>query len=101
MPPKDKIFTDGIYLNRVSDQAPEYIKANISINIDKAIAWLDSMRNHADDKGFIKITGKESQAGKRYFELDTWKPTTQPANSPSALPAYPDPVDDGGIDMPF
>lgn len=71
----DTIFAEGIYLNTVSDRAPEFIKANVSIHIDKAIAWLETQKANADEKGYIRLTGKESKEGKRYFQLDQWKPT--------------------------
>jgi hypothetical protein len=68
------IFAEGIYLNTVSEKAPEFIKANVSLHVDKAIAWLEANRALADEKGYIKLTGKESKGGKRYFQVDTWKP---------------------------
>jgi len=68
----DKIFSEGIYLNKVHENAPEFIKANVSIHIEKAIKWLQAQK--PDEKGYIKLVGKESKDGKRYFELDTWKP---------------------------
>lgn len=80
----DKIFADGIYLNKVNDNAPVFIKANVSIHIEKAIAWLEAMKANANDKGYITLVGKESQQGKRYFELDTWKPTKTEAQAAPA-----------------
>jgi hypothetical protein len=80
----DKIFADGIYLNKVSEKAPAFIVANVSINIDKAIAWLGTQKANADEKGYIKLTGLESKDGtKRYFTVDTWKPSpTSDVESP-------------------
>ena len=87
-------FAEGIYLNTVSEKAPDFIKANVSINIATAISWLSALKEKglADEKGYIRLTGKESKQGKRYFELDTWKPSTE-----TAKPAYPQP--DG--EVPF
>ena len=68
-----KVFAEGIYLNTVHEKAPDFIKANVSIHVQKAITWLKDQV--ADEKGYIKLVGKESKNGKRYFELDTWKPT--------------------------
>lgn len=70
----DKIFVSGMYLNKVSDKAPEYIITNQDIHVDTMIKWLQDNRQLANEKGYIKITGKEGQSGKRYFEVDTWKP---------------------------
>lgn len=82
----EKTFSEGIYLNTVHEKAPEFIKANVSINIEKAIAWLQLMKatGKADDKGYIRLVGKESKEGKRYFELGTWKPNAQANTAPAA-----------------
>lgn len=94
----DKIFAEGIYLNKVSDTAPEFILTNQSIHIEKAIAWLEKMKPHADDKGYIKLTGKEAKNGKRYFELDTWKPKEGGNNEPTSYPREADEgIDPSGI----
>lgn len=83
MEPTTKIFADGIYLNRVHDKAPEFVKANVSIHIEKAITWLKSLE--PNEKGYITLVGKESKTldakglPKRYFELDLWKPETPSA----------------------
>jgi hypothetical protein len=73
MSEQEIVFADGIYLNTVSEKAPEFIKANVSIHIEKAIAWLQAQK--PNEKGYITLVGKESKQGKRYFQLDTWKPT--------------------------
>lgn len=96
MEKQDAIFSEGIYLNTVSENAPDFIKANVSIHIEKAIAWLQANKNLADDKGYLKLVGKESKQGKRYFQVDTWKPTGAPATD-GTKPSYPQP--DG--DVPF
>lgn len=70
-------FSEGIFLNKVSEKAPEWIKASVSIHVKTAIDWLNSLEHKGliDEKGYVKLTGKESKAGKRYFQVDTWKPT--------------------------
>lgn len=72
----DKIFSEGIYLNKVHDRAPEFVKANVSIHVKKAIEWLQTLEHKGviDEKGYIRLSGKEGREGKRYFEVDTWKP---------------------------
>jgi hypothetical protein len=70
----ETIFTEGFYLNKVSENAPAFIITNQSIDVKKAIAWLTSHQHLADEKGYIRIVGKESKEGKRYFQVDTWKP---------------------------
>lgn len=73
----ETIFTEGFYLNKVSDNAPSFIITNQSIDIKKAIAWLTANQHLADEKGYIRLVGKESKEGKRYFQVDTWKPKTE------------------------
>ncbi len=73
---KEIIFSEGIYLNKVADTAPDFVKANVSIHSDMAIAWLQTMKatGQLDEKGYLRLVGKESKQGKRYFQLDTYKP---------------------------
>lgn len=70
-------FSEGIFLNKVSDKAPDFIKASVSLHVPTLKKWLESpeVANLVDEKGYLKLTGKESKAGKRYFQVDTWKPT--------------------------
>lgn len=80
----DPIFVSGLYLNRVSDKAPAFIITNQDIHVEKLIAWLQANRHLANERGYIKITGKESQTlgndglPKRYFQVDTWKKEVTP-----------------------
>lgn len=84
----DPIFTEGLYLNKVSDNAPSFIVANVSVHLEKAIAWMQANKHLADEKGYIRLTGKESKQGKRYFQVDTWKPTST-TETPTNAPSYP------------
>lgn len=84
------IFTEGFYLNKVHEKAPAFIITNQSIQVEKAIAWLQANKHLADEKGYIRLVGKESKEGKRYFQVDTWKPEAK------AEPTAPE-VDENGI----
>lgn len=85
----EAVFADGIYLNRVSPNAPAFIITNQSIHIEKAIAWLTSVKHLADSKGYIRLVGKESKTvdekgnPKRYFQIDTYKPEASAPRTPS------------------
>ena len=74
----DTIFVEGLYLNKVSDKAPAFIITNQSIHVEKLMAWLEANKTKADEKGYLRIVGKESKEGKRYMSLDTWKPEKAP-----------------------
>lgn len=70
----EPVFVGGMFLNKVSDQAPAFIITNQSIHMETLFKWLQANKNLSDDKGYIRIVGKEGQSGKRYFQVDTWKP---------------------------
>lgn len=78
----EAIFVSGLYLNRVNDKAPAFIITNQDIHVDKLINWLTLNRHLANEKGYIRIQGKVSQTkddkgfNKRYFQVDTYKPTS-------------------------
>jgi hypothetical protein len=81
METKSAVFLDGLYLGRVSDKAPEFIITNQTIHVDRLKKWLDENASLADEKGYIKIVGKEAKDTvdnfgnkKRYFQVDTFKP---------------------------
>ena len=62
----------GMWFNRPSEKAPDFIIADISISVDSFIEWLKEQEK--TEKGYVRITGKRSKAGKYYAELNTWKP---------------------------
>lgn len=73
-------YAEGFWYNEPSERAPDFIKANISIVPDKFAAWLQQQPR--DEKGYVKLTVKESKGGKIYAALDTWKPSGQPQQAP-------------------
>lgn len=87
-------FVAGMYLDRVHPNAPEFIITNQTIHVDKLIAWLQEHKQLANEKGYIRLVGKESKTldekgnPKRYFQVDTWQPKKeeptpeQPADAP-------------------
>jgi len=94
----ETIFVSGLYLNRVSDKAPAFIITNQDIHVEKLIAWLQENKHLANERGYIRITGKESQAkddkgfNKRYFQVDTYKKEekaeTAPVEETDELPPF-------------
>ena len=86
-------FVGGLFLNKVSDNAPSFIITNQSIHMETLYKWLQANKGLADEKGYIRIVGKESKEGKRYFQVDTYKPKTD-TPEPVATPVQPK-----GIDM--
>ena len=87
-----KEFISGLYSSDVADTAPAWILGKGSIHLEKLMVWLDMHKHLADEKGFINFIVKRSQEkGKRYIEVDTWKPTKQTTEQVASEPVeYPD-----------
>ena len=80
----DKIFVNGMIVK----QPGRYDDFKLSLRVSELKQWLD---DHADND-WVNVIGKTSQSGKRYAELDTWKPNTQqPDNRPQPPPPQPPP----------
>lgn len=91
----DKKFIDGFWANKPHENAPDFIKTGISIDLARFFEWAKQWKKDSPDEKYLKITVKESQKGDFYAEEDTWKPKekTQPASPHS---------DDGfSDDIPF
>lgn len=102
-------FVGGMIAKAPHDNAPEYVKARLSIKREELIAWLGA-RN--DD--WVNVEIKESQSGKWYAAVDSWNPDRQRAGSgrsersapprqqratPAPAPRPADDLDDS--DVPF
>lgn len=75
---EDKIFVNGLVSKDVADNAPEWILGKMSIQVNELINWLEKNRKIQDDNGWINLTVKRSKStGKRYIEVDTWKPESK------------------------
>lgn len=59
---------NGIWAYKPHENAPDFVKANFSIDSDKLQDWL---RNYPDNQ--IRLNLKESRDGKFYLEVDTYK----------------------------
>ena len=65
----DANFINGLIVKAPHDNAPEYVKAKLSIKREELIAWLQSK-----DGEWINADIKVSQGGKYYAAVDDWKP---------------------------
>ena len=68
----DTQFINGLIVKAPNDNAPEYVKAKLSIKREELIGWLQSERGE-----WINADIKVSQGGKWYAAVDTWKPNAQ------------------------
>lgn len=88
----DAVFVGGMYLERVHPNAPQFIITNQNIHVEKMVAWLVANKHLANEKGYIRIVGKESQTkndrgeNKRYFQVDNYKST--PKDEKPVIPEY-------------
>ena len=90
----DTQFIDGLIVKAPHENAPEYVKAKLSIKREELIAWLQQQSGD-----WINAEVKVSQGGKWYAAIDTWKPNAdRAAQEPKGR--TPPPVDDLE-DVPF
>lgn len=74
----DKIFINGLISKDIPDTTPEWVLGKHSIKVQELIDWLTTNKHLADQNGWINLVTKRSQStGKRFMEVDTWKPNTQ------------------------
>ena len=86
----DKIFVKGMYFEKPSESAPDWIVGKLSIKRSDFAQFVKSL----EDSTWINIDIKEAKSGKCYCELSTWKPTTQ-GNTDAGTTAK------GEDDLPF
>lgn len=62
-------FVNGLIVKAPHENAPEYVKAKLSIKREELIEWLEGKEGD-----WINLDLKESQGGKWYAAVDNWKP---------------------------
>ena len=78
-------FVNGLVVKAPHENAPEFVKAAISIKVQDLTAWL---QGRAED--WVNIDVKESKGGKWYAAVNTFKPkesAREPAPSKPNKPA--------------
>ena len=83
-------FVNGLIVKAPHANAPDFVKAAISIKREELIAWLVTR-----DEEWINIDVKESKAGKWYAAVSTFKPKYEPKPGANV------PVADYEDDVPF
>lgn len=71
------VFIDGINVFEPRESAPDFVKADLVINKEKLITWLQSNGQHLRDGKYgkeLRLTIKQSVGGKLYASVDTFKP---------------------------
>lgn len=65
----EKEFVDGLIVKAPHENAPDFVKASISIKRKDLGNWL-----RGKDDEWINLQVKVSSKGKWYAEVDNWKP---------------------------
>jgi hypothetical protein len=66
-------FINGMIVKGPHQNAPDFVKSNISFKVEEMIETLQKL----DKAGWVNVVIKESKAGKWYAQQDTWEPTKQ------------------------
>ena len=92
-------FVDGLIVKAPHANAPDFVKASISIKVEDLGKWLREQYK-AGNKEWINVDVKESKGGKWYAAVSTFKPKEKsPQDSPKFAPKRP--MDDMTDDIPF
>jgi hypothetical protein len=71
-------FIDGLIVKAPHQNAPDFVKAKLSIKREDLIGWLQQQTGE-----WINADIKESRAGKWYAAIDNWKPDGDRVSTPS------------------
>jgi len=63
-------FANGLYWKEPKENAPDWVKGNISIKVEDFIPFLEEQQ-----EGWVNLVVKKSKGGKYYAQLDNWKPS--------------------------
>lgn len=94
----DNNFPKGLFYNKPSDKAPDFVQGDINIKRDSFIEWL----RQQDES--VKIDLLISREGKGYARVNDWKPDREQGNSPekpNRSVNLDDSFDDMSDDLPF
>lgn len=72
-------FVNGLIVKAPHANAPDFVKAAISIKVADLTEWLSGR-----DEEWINIDVKESRGGKWYVAVSTFKPKQQQEQKPGA-----------------
>lgn len=67
-------FVSGMFLWPVHKNAPKFVKLDISF---RAEAFVEFLNANVDEKGYVRVTVKESKEGKIYAVLNNYEPSME------------------------
>jgi len=87
----DKQYISGLYANAPHEKAPDFVKASLSIQVERFIEWLSEQET--SEKGYVKIDILEGREGTYYAKHNDWNPDKEKTVAPNR--------EDVQSDMPF
>ena len=97
----EKKFIDGLFINKPSEKAPDFVKVKASISADKFIPFL---KENVNGKGYLNFDILESKEGKYYAKIDNFEPTPNATMEDKNINKMFDEAQDDDIkieDLPF
>lgn len=89
----DKEFVPGLFAKAPHPNAPDFVKASVSIKIQDLGNFLREKSQAGEE--WVNVQVKQSQGGKWYAEVDNWKPenggsihANTGGNAPQTPPDY-------------
>lgn len=83
----DVEFPEGMFARRPHEKAPDFKKAQISINARQTYKWIEEKAKslQPNDSGdiWINLDLLESKAGKFYLSVDNWTPGQKEEDEPA------------------
>lgn len=95
----EKVMVDGIRVFNKHQNAPDFVKASIVITPDDLLTFCtanDALMSEYQGKKQLRLQLLESQAGKLYMAVDTYKVEPNPKSSTAYVPKS-DPDDPGNL----
>jgi len=98
----DMKFVDGMFVKAPHPNAPDFVKASISLKVVEVLAWLNQQQGE-----WVNLDVKEAREGKWYASVSTFEPKPpsernqqQDTGAPESQQSNP-PKDDFSDDIPF
>lgn len=89
-------FVNGLIVKAPHQNAPDFVKASISLKVTDLILWL---QGRSED--WVNVDVKESKGGKWYASVSTFKPKSRDEGTTKAQANKPSASVDFDDDIPF
>jgi len=76
----NKEFVNGLFAEKPSEHAPDFVKCKLSIKVENLIEFLKEKQNKA---GYVNVDILENRAGKYYAKLNDYKSQDEDAKGVS------------------